>query len=83
VSRRFFRRSGFPGFDFGNKEKWILNDWILAGFLHFLFTYNAHLDNAVQLLRYATASVATQNYKFVTFNVDIRAALLTERPRTK
>jgi hypothetical protein len=43
----------------------------------------ALLDNAAQLLGYATASVPRQTYKFVIFKVDIRAALLTKRPRTK
>jgi len=41
------------------------------------------LDNTAQLLGYATASVPRQTYKFVIFNVDIRAALLTKRLRTK
>jgi len=41
------------------------------------------LDNAAQLLGYATASVPRQTYKFVIFKVDIRAALLTKRLRTK
>jgi hypothetical protein len=43
----------------------------------------ALLDNAAQLLGYATASVPRQNYTFVIFKVDIRAALLIKRPRTK
>jgi hypothetical protein len=40
------------------------------------------LDNAAQLLDYATALVPRQTYKFVIFKVDIRAALLTKRLRT-
>jgi hypothetical protein len=43
----------------------------------------ALFDNAAQLLGYATASVQKHTYKFVIFKVDIRAALLTKRPRTK
>jgi hypothetical protein len=43
----------------------------------------ALLDNAAQLLGNATAWVPRHNYTFVIFKVDIRAALLTKRPRTK
>jgi hypothetical protein len=43
----------------------------------------ALLDNAAQLLGYAMASVRREDYKFVIFKVDIRAALLTKCPRTK
>jgi hypothetical protein len=43
----------------------------------------ALLDNAAQLLDNATASATRQNYKFVIFKVDIRDALLPQRPRTK
>jgi hypothetical protein len=43
----------------------------------------ALLDNGAQLLSNAMASVPRQNYTFVIFKVDIRAALLTKRSRTK
>jgi hypothetical protein len=44
---------------------------------------SALLDNAAQLLGYATAPAPRQTYTFVIFKVDIGAALLTKRPRPK
>jgi hypothetical protein len=43
----------------------------------------ALLDNAAQLLGYATASVPRQTYKFVIFKVDIRRAFLAYAQQRK